>query len=219
MKSVEKSGRTVEEAVESALSELGVSREDVLIEVLEEPSRGFLGILGGRDAKVRVTVKKEKVELAKEFVLGLIKKMGLEASIEVRSQGDARILDIIGRDLGLLIGRRGETLKHLEFLTNVVCSKGAGEAKRVLVDVSGYRRRREKELEEIARSTARRVERSGKSIMLEPMDARDRRIIHMALQKNNRVVTHSEGEEPFRRVVISLRRGQGSEPRKEKTEY
>jgi len=214
VKSVEKRGRTIEEAIENALAELGVRREEVEVEILQEPSRGFLGILGGRDAKVRVKTKKEKIEIAKEFITGIVEKMGLDASIEVRTRAGARVLDIIGRDLGLLIGRHGETLKHLEFLTNVVCSKGMGDGKRVFVDVSGYRRRRERELQEIARSTARRVERSGKSVILKPMDARDRRVIHLTLQKNNKVVTHSEGEEPFRRVVVSLRKsfsGDGNE--------
>jgi len=215
VKSVETKGRTVEEAVESALSQLGVRKDDVVVEVIEEPSRGFLGILGSKDARVKVTVVKGKVEIAKEFLSGIIANMGLVASIETRTQGDAKVLEIVGKDLGLLIGRRGETLKHLEFLTNLVSSKGKGDEKRLFVDVSGYRRRRERELEEIARATARRVERSGRSVTLEPMDARDRRIIHMALQKNGRVVTHSEGEEPFRRVVVSLRKPEAINLRRE----
>lgn len=206
MNSLEKTGRTVEEAIQSACQELGVRREEVDVEVLEEPSRGFLGILGTRAARVRVTVRPHKVELAKEFVSGLLANMGLKASLEVRGQGESRTIDIIGRDLGILIGRRGDTLKHVEFLTNMACAKGSGDVKRIVVDVGGYRKRREQRLEEMARNVARRVERTGKSVALEPMDARDRRIIHMALQKNSRVMSHSEGEEPFRRVVVSLKK-------------
>lgn len=214
MRSIEKSGRTVEEAVESALSDLGVSEDDAIVEVIEEPTRGFLGILGGRDARVRVTAKKERAEIACEFIEGLLAAMGIAGKVEVRNQGDMWAIDVTGTDLGLLIGRHGETLRHLEFLANVVSSKGTGLARRITVDVGGYRKRREKDLEEMARNMARRVERTGRSAFLRPMDARDRRIVHMTLQKNGRVVTHSEGDEPFRRVVVSPRKGAGQDTKR-----
>ena len=205
MKSVEKTGRTVEEATNAALSELGLSREDVTVEVLLEPSRGFLGILGGKGAKVRVTAKRDRADIAKEFVSGLLERMGLEVAIEVRPRGDVLSLDVVGNDLGILIGRHGETLRALEFLTNLACGKGGGPITRIILDVSGYRKRRERELEEIARALAKRVQRTGKSAMTQPLDARDRRVIHLALQNDPVVTTHSEGEEPFRRVVVSLK--------------
>ena len=205
MRSVEKSGRSVEEAIEAALSELGASRDDVTIEVLLEPSRGFFGILGAKDAKVRVTSKRDRAEMAKEFVSGLLERMGLEVAIEVRPRGDVLSLDIVGNDMGLLIGRHGETLRALEFLTNLASGAGGGEIKRVLVDVSGYRKRRERELEEMAQMLARRVQRTGRSVTTQPLDARDRRVIHVALQEESGIATHSEGEEPFRCVVVSLR--------------
>jgi spoIIIJ-associated protein len=207
VRSVEKSARTVEEAVESAVRELGVSKDDVIVDVIEEPTRGFLGILGGRDARVRVTAKKDKAEIAYEFITGLLDNMGVAGKVEVHNQGDVRALEVTGTDLGLLIGRHGQTLRHLEFLANVVSSKGIGRVRRISVDVGGYRKRRERELEDMARNMARKVERTGRSSFLRPMDARDRRIVHMTLQKNGRVVTHSEGDEPFRRVVISPRKG------------
>lgn len=205
MRSIEKSGRTVEEAIDAALAELGVERDTVDIEVLLEPSRGFLGILGGKDAKVRVTHRRDRGEMAKEFVAGLLTRMGLEVAIEVRPRGDVLSLDIVGNDMGLLIGRHGETLRALEFLTNLASGAGGGEVKRILVDVSGYRKRRERELEEMARMTARRVQRTGQSVTTQALDARDRRVVHVALQDDPSVETHSEGEEPFRRVVVSLR--------------
>ncbi len=211
MKSVEKTGRTVDEAILAAIAELGVPKSECRVEILAEPSRGFLGILGSKEARVRVTAKESKVELAKAFVAGVLERMNTEAAIEVRPRGDTLNLDIVGRDMGLLIGRRGDTLRALEFLTNLASSKGAGEVTRVLVDVSGYRKRRERDLEETAKSLARRVVRTGESVTTEAMDARDRRIIHLALQDNSQVCTHSEGEEPFRRVVISLRDRPGSE--------
>lgn len=205
MRSVEKTGRTVEEATNAALAELGLSKEDVVVEILEEPSRGFLGILGGKGAKVRLTVKRDRADLAKEFVSGLLERMGLEVAIEVRPRGDVLSLDVVGNDLGILIGRHGETLRALEFLTNLACSRGGGAVKRVVLDVSGYRKRRERELEEVARSLAKRVQRTGKSVTTQPLDARDRRVIHLALQNDPLVTTHSEGEEPYRRVVVSLK--------------
>jgi spoIIIJ-associated protein len=209
VKSVEKTGRTVDEAIDSALAELGVAREDCIIEVLLEPSRGFLGLLGGKDAKVRVTAKESRADLAKDFVAGLLERMGMEAAIEIRPRGDTLNLDIVGRDMGLLIGRRGDTLKALEFVTNLAASKGGGEVERIVVDVSGYRKRRERDLEQMARTLARRVVRTQKSVMTEPLDARDRRVVHLALQNDPDVSTHSEGEEPFRRVVVSLKEGSG----------
>lgn len=203
MRSVEKTGRTVEEAVDAALSDMGLTKDDVTIEVLLEPSRGFLGLLGGKDARVRVTPKRDRADMAKEFVAGLLERMGLEVAIEVRPRGEVLSLDIVGDDMGLLIGRHGETLRALEFLTNLASGRGGGEVKRVLVDVSGYRKRRERELEEIAKALARRVQRTGESATTQPLDARDRRVIHVVLQDDSSVSTHSEGEEPFRRVVVS----------------
>lgn len=202
MKSVEKTGKTIDEAVEKALAELGISKDEAEIEVLIEPSRGFLGILGGNDAKVKVTVKPSRVDLAKKFVSGIIERMNIPASFESREREDALYIDVFGENLGILIGRRGETLRCLEFLTNVASGNGIGNVKRVVVDVAGYRKRRESDLQQMARSVARRVERFGRRAILDVMDARDRRIVHVALQDNPRVSTHSEGEEPFRRVVI-----------------
>lgn len=210
MTSIETTGRSVEEALESALRELGVSEDDVIVEVIEEPSRGFLGIIGSKDARIRVALKKDKAELAYEFLTGLLHRMDLHGVVESRGQGDTRLLTVDGEDLGVLIGRHGQTLKHLEFLTNVVSSRGIGNIKRIFVDVAGYRKRKEKILEDLARNAARRVERTGRSTTLRPMEARDRRIVHLALQKNGRVTTHSEGDEPFRRVVISPRKNAGA---------
>lgn len=210
MTTIETTGRTVEEALENALRELGVSQHDVIVEVIEEPSRGFLGIIGGRDARIRVTLKKTKTEIAYEFLTGLLQRMNIRGVVHTRAQGDTHLLIVDGEDLGILIGRHGQTLKHLEFLTNIVSSKGVGNISRIFVDVAGYRKRKEKMLEDLARSAARKVERTGRSTTLRPMDARDRRIIHLTLQKNGKVTTHSEGDEPFRRVVISPRKSAGA---------
>jgi spoIIIJ-associated protein len=215
VKSIEKTGHTVEEAIESALNDLGITEKDAHIEVLEEPAKGFLGIIGGRDARVRVTVKKDRVELANEFIEKLLEYMDIQGTVKVSRDGDVGFIDIDGDDLGIVIGRHGETLRSIEFLANVVSSKGAGSVRRIVVDAGGYRKRRERDLEDMAKNAARRVEKTGRSTALRPMDARDRRVIHMTLQKNGRVVTQSQGEEPYRRVVISPREGttQGSKGR------
>ncbi len=202
--SVEKTGRTVQEALDSAIMDLGVGADEVTVEVLAEASRGFLGLLGGRDAKVRVTLKKTRTELAKEFVSGVAERMGIEASIETLTAKDAVTLNVVGENMGILIGRRGETLKSLEFLASIASGNGRGPVKRVFVDAAGYRKRRERELAGWAKSTARRVRRMGKRVVMEPMDARDRRVVHVTLQDEPDIATHSEGQEPFRRVVVTL---------------
>ena len=212
MKSVTKTGRTVDEAVTAALSELGVTADLVEIEVISEPSRGFLGLLGGKDAEVRVTVKPDKEQVAREFVTGVLDKMGMDASLEVLRRDDSVTFNIVGQNLGIIIGRRGETLRALEFLTNVASGKGAGPFKRIFVDAAGYRQRRERDLAEIAVSVAKRVERLGNRVAMEPMDARDRRVVHLALQGRGTVETYSEGEEPFRRVIVAPRKGDGKSP-------
>ncbi len=203
MKSIEKTGRSVEEALDMALRELGVGADEVVVEVLSEASRGFLGILGTKDAKVKVTVRKNRKELAKEFVAGVIERMGLDSAIEVLGSDQSVTFNIVGKNLGILIGRRGETLKALEFLTGIASITGVGGPARVFVDAAGYRMRRERDLADAARSAARRVKRLGRRVVLEPMDARDRRIIHVALQEEPGIFTYSEGQEPFRRVIVS----------------
>ena len=204
MKSVEKTGRSVEEAVDIALKELGVGAEDVTVEVLSEASRGFLGILGTKDARVKVTVKKSRKELAREFVSGVINRMDLDAAIEILSSEQSITLNVVGKDLGILIGRRGGTLKALEFLTGIASGGGSGGPARVFVDAAGYRMRRERDLADAARNAARRAKRLRRRVVMEPMDARDRRIIHVALQEEPGISTYSEGQEPYRRVVVAL---------------
>ncbi|MGI6642877.1 MAG: RNA-binding cell elongation regulator Jag/EloR [Bacillota bacterium] len=205
---VEKTGRTVQEALNSAVAELGVSVDEVTVEVLTEPTRGFLGILGGREARVRVTLQKTVTELAKEFVSGVLERMGIEASIETLTAKESVTLNVVGENMGILIGRRGETLKCLEFLTGIVSGNGRGPVRRVFVDAAGYRKRRERELAAWAASAARRVRRMGKPVVMEPMDARDRRVVHVALQDEPGIATYSEGQEPFRRVVVTLEQKQ-----------
>jgi len=204
VKILEATGKTVEEAVESALRQLGgLTRDKVDIEVIEEGSRGLFGLLGTKSAVVRVTVKEDKAEKAEKFLEELMSKMDVQGQVKVVEKNDKQVtLEIEGEDLGNLIGRRGQTLDSLQYLVNLAINKGGEERIRVIVDVSGYRQRREQTLCSLALRLADRVVQRGESVTLEPMNAHERRVIHLALQDNPNVYTQSKGEDPERKIVI-----------------
>ncbi|ADG83841.1 RNA-binding cell elongation regulator Jag/EloR [Thermincola potens] len=204
MKQVEKSGKTVEEAVEAALAELQVTRDQVEVQVLEEPTKGLFGILGGKAARVLVIVKDNPVEKAKAFLAGIFERMNIEkVEIEASKKEDYIVINFKGPDLGVLIGRRGDTLDALQYLVNLVANKNSKERARFILDVEGYRKRREETLGKLAFRLAEKVKRKGKDVVLEPMSPHERRIIHTALQDHKEVFTYSEGDEPFRKVIIA----------------
>ena len=213
MKAVEETGRSVEEAVEQALLKLGVSADDVEVEVLEEGSRGFMGLLGGRPAKVRVVIKENTLDRAQAFLTDVVGIIGVDVEIDGKRTAEGIQIDIEGQNVGTLIGRRGQALDAWQYLTNLVANKGVKEPGRVMLDVAGYRARRTVALENLAQRTAERVKERRRSIALEPMTAAERRIIHVTLQEDPDVETVSEGREPFRRVIISSKRDFGSSPR------
>ncbi|MDA8234332.1 MAG: protein jag [Clostridia bacterium] len=202
MRALERSGKTIEEAVDKAVSELGVEREQVEIEVLEEPNKGFLGIIGTRLARVKVTVKINATDKGKTFLREVFTAMGLDVLIEVQKKPEYLLFNLLGSDLGILIGRRGDTLDALQYLVNLVVNRNESQRIRVVVDVEGYRGRREETLQKLALRLADKVKRRGESVVLEPMNPHERRVIHTALQNHKYVYTSSQGEEPFRKVVI-----------------
>lgn len=205
---IEKTGKTVEEAIEAALAELGLERDQVDYRVLEAPSKPLFGLLGGREAKVEVTIKKvEPIERAKLFIEKVTKAMNLRLSLSVISNDDGATLNLMGDDLGILIGKHGQTLDALQYLTNLVANREGRERIRFIIDVEDYRKRRADTLQQLALRLADRVKRSGDRVVLEPMTPHERKIIHMSLQEDLRIETYSEGEEPFRRVVIVSKRG------------
>ncbi|MGB9858490.1 MAG: RNA-binding cell elongation regulator Jag/EloR [Moorellaceae bacterium] len=206
MREVEMTGRTVEEAIEAALKVLGVQREEVRVQVLEEGSKGFLGLLGSRQARVKVILPDNPEKIIKEFLERVLEAMALKAGIEIRRREEYFLVSFHGRDLGVLIGRRGETLNALQYLTNLAVNRMLEQKIKIVLDVEGYRRRREQALVRLAKRLSEKVKRTGNRVVLEPMTAQDRRIIHTALQNDAQIVTFSEGEEPNRKVVISLRR-------------
>ena len=200
-KSIEKTAKTVEEAVELALDELNTIKENVEIEVLEEPAKGLLGI-GAKPALVKVTLKDNRNEVINEFLQKVAGFMNITLNNTIK-QNEGRIsVNMEGNDMGLLIGYRGETLEALQTLVGVVANKGAEDYIRIDLDAENYREKRKETLKNLASKKAYEAVKYNKNITLEPMNAYERRIIHMALQENDKVTTYSIGEEPYRKIVI-----------------
>ena len=245
MRSIESKAKTMEEAVSLGLEQLGVSFEDVNIDILDEGHKGFLGLLGAKPVVVRLTVKENAEETnvlkdvklglnpekpkaekpaekpaekkapaaptdgvapeakAEEFLRNVTKLMGVDVTIDSKrdDEGNVRV-DMHGDTLGILIGRRGETLDALQYLTSLQVNKGQNNYTRVTLDTEGYRAKREEALVRLANRMANRCQKTGRKVSLEPMNPYERRILHSALQNHPAVTTHSEGEEPNRRVII-----------------
>jgi len=230
MSNVIASGKTVEEAVIKGLSQLGVSQDRVTVNILRQPSKGFLGLIGVREAKVELTLLQELIPdsvvetvkplsgssnpdvvegdpyaVAVQFILDVGRSMGLEVQVDVQHSKEATTLHIFGPDLGLMIGRRGQTLDSLQYLANIVANRVSNSYIRIILDAENFRERRKKTLEELADRLAGRVIRSNKEVVLEPMSPQERKVIHAKLQDHKLVKTYSKGEDPNRRVVISLK--------------
>ncbi len=206
MVEVEKVGKTVNEAVEQALADLGIGVEQAHLDVLEEPSRGLFGILGNRMAKVRVRVKETPSQRARNLLEKIFKAMDFSADIDIHESDGILSIDIQGEGLGVLIGKRGETLDALQYLVSLGVNKKQEERRKVLLDVGGYRVRREQTLEDLALRLAEKARQKGRNVVLEPMSPHERRIIHTTLQGLEDVYTYSEGEEPYRKIIISPKR-------------
>ena len=205
MKVLDKAGKTIDIAIEAALQELGVARENTEIEILEQPTKGLFG-LGAKEALVRVTVKDDPVATAKEFLQHIFAKFELDIEIKVKEEQDFTTLDLVGENLGILIGRRGETLDALQYLTNLTVSRKYQEKHKFILDAENYRGKREETLERLAKKLAGKVVDTNRSVSLEPMSPYERLIIHRVLQEYPGVRTLSEGEEPYRKVVITKKR-------------
>lgn len=206
MKSFEATGKTYEEALMAGLTQMGLPSDKVDVEVLEEGTKGFLGI-GAKPYRLRLVKKDTPAIRAEEFLKNVTSLMGLEVSFDITEDEDAMIINMQGDNQGILIGHRGETLDALQYLTSLQVNKGGKEYRRVTLDTEGYRAKREQTLIALAGRMANKVHKSGRRMMLEPMNPYERRILHATLQDNPYVTTHSEGEEPNRRVVITPKRG------------
>jgi len=186
---IEKTGKTVQEAIDLALEELQCNIDDVDIEVLEEGTKGIFGLIGNKVAKVRVTVKESNVDKAKEFLASVLEKMKVDAEITAEETEDSILLKVKGDDIGIVIGRRGETLDALQYLTSLVINKNREQYKRVIIDIENYRQKREETLIKLANRLADRVVKYKKNITLEPMNPYERRVIHSSLQDHKYVET------------------------------
>lgn len=196
----------MEEAVNLALQEFGVPREMVEVEVLDEGGKGFLGLIS-KQAIVKVILKDVVKESARNFLQQVIKAMKLDVKFDIEEDEDTIKFNLYGKNVGLLIGHRGETLDSLQYLVNIVASKYReyDRYRRIILDAENYRKRREETLIRLAKKLAKQVMETKESVELEPMSPNERRIIHMALQDHPYVETYSEGEEPNRRVIIALK--------------
>lgn len=207
-KSVEATGKTFDEAVANALGKLNVDRDSVSVEVLEKGKSGFLGI-GGTLTRVRVSYTVDRSERASNFLEGLIMRMGMTAKISCGSDENGNLsFELVGENMGALIGRRGETLEALQHLTGYVANKDEETGVRVTVDAENYRAKREEALIQLAKRSAEKAVKYRRNIPLEPMNAYARHVIHAALQDNKLVTTYSTGVDPNRRVVISVPGGE-----------
>ncbi|SFN72370.1 spoIIIJ-associated protein [Pseudobutyrivibrio sp. UC1225] len=202
-------GKTVDDALTNATVSLGVTSSEIKYEVIEEGSSGFLGI-GSKEAIIKVVISADEdpKQVAKEFLDGVFEAMQLEVNIsmEFNEEDDTLLIDLAGPEMGVLIGKRGQTLDSLQYLTNLAVNRSSEKYTRVKIDTEDYRRRRKETLENLAKNMASKVKRTKKAVTLEAMNPYERRIIHSALQNDNNVTTHSEGEEPYRYVVITLKK-------------
>lgn len=205
MKSIESAGKTIDDAVSAGLAELGLTIGDVDMEVLDEGAKGLFGLLGGKDARVRLTQKDNAALQTERFLLTLCEKIGLDVKVETELDEEGQVhAQINGDNMGILIGYRGATMDALQYLTSLAINRGKEEYHRILLDVESYRARREESLKRLAEKMATKAKRTGRKVVLEPMNPFERRVLHSYLQNDPAVATHSEGEEPNRRIVITL---------------
>lgn len=209
MTTVEAKGKTVEEAVANGLKELGCLRNEVEVKILEAPYSGFLGLIGNKDAKVQLIkiIRQDTTEEdTRRFLRGMLEAMNLEVDIGIRYEDDMMKINLTGQNMGMVIGKRGQTLDAVQYLTSLVANKNRDKYLKVFIDTENYRDKREQTLVRLATKMAKTVKMTRRTMVLEPMNPYERRIIHATLQSDPRVQTYSEGEEPYRKVAIALKK-------------
>jgi spoIIIJ-associated protein len=206
LQTVEKKGKNIDEAIKAALDELGCEMEDVNVEVIEEPSKGLLGI-GKKPAVVRVTRRDKPEDMVRGVVDEILSRMKIDYQINGIEYQEGRVrINIIGKDMGLLIGRKGETLNAVQFIVGLIVNRNREEKIRVMLDVEDYRKKREDSLEALALRLSDKVKKTRKNVVMRPMTSQERRIVHTTLQSDPNITTYSMGDEPNRKVVISLKK-------------
>lgn len=208
MEYIEFTGKSLEEALTNAAVSLGIPSDQLEYTVIEEASSGFLGIFNTKPAKIRVAKKKSVEDVVNTFLGDMFQAMNMVVSIDVKVDEVTETVEInlTGDDMGLLIGKRGQTLDALQYIVRLVINKEIGGYLKVKVDTENYRERRKETLESLAKNIAYKVKRTKRSVTLEPMNPYERRIIHSSLQNDKFVATKSEGEEPYRHVVVYLKK-------------
>ena len=207
MKTIEMTGKTVDEALKNALNELKLTKEEVDIEIIDEGSKGIFNLIGNKPARIKITKKKSAIDEVEKFLTDVLKAMDVKTKINIKEENNIINVNLSGEKMGLIIGYRGETLDSLQYLLSLVVNKNHNNIyKKVVLDVENYRKKREETLIKVAQKVAYKVRKSKRPYKLEPMNPYERRIIHSTLQEFNDIITYSEGEEPFRRVIISLKK-------------
>ena len=207
MEFIEVSAKTVDDAITEASIKLGTTSDKIEVEVIEKGSTGFLGIKSKR-AIIKARKKNDTVDNIREFLENVFSAMNMEVTIDIKKAEDDKVyeVELSGKEMGLLIGKRGQTLDSLQYLTNLAVNKHSDGYIKVKLDTEDYRQRRKDTLENLAKNIAYKVKRIKRPVSLEPMNPFERRVIHSALQGDRYVETHSEGEEPFRHVVVTLKK-------------
>lgn len=204
---IEKKGKNIDEAIKAALDELQCNIDDVNIEIIEEPTRGLLGFMGKKPAVVKVSLREKPERDARQTLEELLQRMKIDYQITAAEwEGDRVRINITGKDMGLLIGRKGETLNALQFVLNLMVNRGREEKTHIILDVENYRKKKEESLEALALRLSDKVKKTRKNVIMRPMNSQERRIVHTTLQGDPQITTYSMGDEPNRKVVISLKK-------------
>jgi spoIIIJ-associated protein len=203
VKQVTATGQTVEEAVESALAQLNTTKDRADVAIIDEGKKGIFGIFGSRPAVVKVTVIIDPIDEAKKFLLQVSEQMGAPISIEIKRDGKQVLFVMTGEKIALLIGKRGQTLNSLQYLTQLIINRFSNQYLTLILDAEDYRNRRNDTLIQLAHRLALKALKTGKDVALEPMPSYERKVIHTALSNNKRVKTFSDGSDPHRHIVIS----------------
>lgn len=201
-------GKTVSDAITAASVELGITSDKLKYEIVDQGSSGFLGLFGGKDAVIRINMDKSIEEKTKDFCDDMFSAMKIETHVDIQFHEEEKVMDIelSGPNMGVLIGKRGQTLDAIQYLISLFVNKENEEYIRVKVDTENYRERRKATLEKLAKKIASSVKRSRRPFAFEPMNPYERRVIHSTLQNDKYVITKSEGEEPYRKVVVMLKK-------------
>ena len=205
MDKITKSGKTVDDALYEALKELHASRDEVEVTIIDEGAKGFLGMFGAKDAVIQVVKKFNPEKIAVTFLKEMFQAMKMNVSIETSLKEKQLAIELSGDEMGILIGKRGQTLDSIQYLVSLVVNKGNSPYVSILLDTENYRQRRKETLESLAYNLAKKVKQTKRNVVLEPMNPYERRIIHSTLQNDRYVTTYSEEEEPYRNVVITLK--------------